>query len=315
MRMRRSRAGLVGVALLVALLGPGTYLPAFAAPTDADHDRMPDRWERSHGLNPRRNDARRDPDRDGLSNLREYRIDRTAAFASHPRVADSDHDGVSDGDEDPDHDGLANEDEAALGSRLLDADSDDDGVSDSAEDPDHDGLANAFELGATNADQDEDDDGLVDRRDDDDHDGISNAAEFHPRRTDSDRDGVADAAEDEDGDGLDNDDEEQLGEDPTDADSDDDGETDGEEASGTIVAFDAATRTLTLQPLTGAEVSGVVAEDAELGWDDSGDGPSACEDADDPTLADLLPGRVVSELETDDAAISEIELVCPASIS
>jgi hypothetical protein len=305
--------------LVVAMLGPGMSAHAAAATADVDKDRMPDRWERAHGLRVGVNDARRDPDHDGLTNYFEYRVDRLAGLVSHPKVADSDHDGVSDGNEDLDHDGLSNEDEATLGTRLFDRDSDDDGVSDGREDADHDGLDNAFELGAVDGQDDEDGDGIAEGRDDDDHDGVSNTGEFNPRRGDSDHDGVRDGREDEDGDGLDNAEEEQLGEDPSDADSDDDGDEDGEETAGTIVAFDADTRLLTLQPPGEAELSATVAEDVELEWDEAGDGPQACADAEDPTLADLIPGRVVSDLEVEDEdgseVVTEIELVCPTDDS
>ncbi|WP_198141265.1 LamG-like jellyroll fold domain-containing protein [Verrucomicrobium spinosum] len=42
------------------------------AVADADHDKMADAWETSHGLNPLVNDAGQDPDGDGLTNLQEY---------------------------------------------------------------------------------------------------------------------------------------------------------------------------------------------------------------------------------------------------
>ena len=60
---------------------------------DNDRDRMPDRWERRHGLDTSRNDARRDRDRDGARNVTEFRT------ASDPRDRDSDDDGVRDGRE------------------------------------------------------------------------------------------------------------------------------------------------------------------------------------------------------------------------
>jgi hypothetical protein len=72
---------------------------AQASPGDRDGDRMPDRWERTHGLSPRVNDAARDRDRDGLTNLAEYRS------GTDPRKADSDHDGVSDSREHSGSDG------------------------------------------------------------------------------------------------------------------------------------------------------------------------------------------------------------------
>ena len=80
-----------------------------------DHDKLPDRWERKNHLNLQRNDAGRDRDHDGLSNLREYRAhtnprkrdsdrdglnDRAELrYRFNPRVKDSDHDGIKDGKE------------------------------------------------------------------------------------------------------------------------------------------------------------------------------------------------------------------------
>jgi hypothetical protein len=62
-----------------------------AAPRDRDHDRLPDRWERSHGLSAAKASARRDPDRDRLINRRELRL------RTHPRRADTDRDHLRDG--------------------------------------------------------------------------------------------------------------------------------------------------------------------------------------------------------------------------
>lgn len=58
---------------------------------------MPDKWEKKHHLNPRANDARKDPDHDGLSNLSEFR------HHTDPQKADTDNDGVNDGTEVEDH--------------------------------------------------------------------------------------------------------------------------------------------------------------------------------------------------------------------
>jgi hypothetical protein len=51
----------------------GKPKPANPAVRDTDRDGMPDRWERANGLNPKRNDAKGDKDRDKLSNLAEFK--------------------------------------------------------------------------------------------------------------------------------------------------------------------------------------------------------------------------------------------------
>jgi len=75
-----------GVAFTLLLAGS-----AQAKGTDRNHDGLPDRWERSHHLSLRIDQAKRDQDHDGLNNRGEYR----AGF--DPRDRDSDDDGVSDG--------------------------------------------------------------------------------------------------------------------------------------------------------------------------------------------------------------------------
>ena len=80
-----------------------------------DHDRMPDRWEKKHHLDVKKNDAGRDRDRDGLSNVREYRAH------TNPRKKDSDRDGLRDGAE------------IRFGFNPRDRDSDDDGTRDGRE--------------------------------------------------------------------------------------------------------------------------------------------------------------------------------------
>jgi hypothetical protein len=72
-----------------ALLAP----TGLAQAKDRDRDGMSDRWERQHRLSTKRDDARRDPDRDRLSNLREFRS------GTDPRDSDSDNDGTRDGKE------------------------------------------------------------------------------------------------------------------------------------------------------------------------------------------------------------------------
>ena len=83
---------------------------------DTDHDRMPDRWERANGLRVKAKDARRDLDRDRLSNLGEYRSAPTR------RSPDTDHDCIPDAREDPDHDGIENGNERHQGTKPRDRD-------------------------------------------------------------------------------------------------------------------------------------------------------------------------------------------------
>jgi hypothetical protein len=77
---------LVAVAGLLALAGS-------ASAKDRNHDRIPDRWETRHHLSLHHDQARRDQDKDGLKNRAEFRA------GLNPRKADSDNDGIDDGDE------------------------------------------------------------------------------------------------------------------------------------------------------------------------------------------------------------------------
>lgn len=105
--------GLIAAALAASLL----VLPAgaLAKGRDRDHDRMADKWEKRHHLNTHANDARRDPDKDQLSNLSEFR------HHTDPQNADTDEDGVGDDDE------LRND------TNPRNDDSDDDGIDDADE--------------------------------------------------------------------------------------------------------------------------------------------------------------------------------------
>ena len=102
-------------------------VPAGAAARDRDHDGLPDRWEKRHGLSLKVANAGGDPDRDRVDNRNEHR-EGTA-----PRDRDSDDDGRRDGREDADRDKLSNADEDATGNDPRDRDSDDDGVIDGRE--------------------------------------------------------------------------------------------------------------------------------------------------------------------------------------
>jgi hypothetical protein len=84
--MQKSLAATLGVLACFAV-------PAAASAADRDHDRLPDRWERQYHLSTHAKSAAGDPDRDGVSNLREYRNEL------NPRRRDTDRDGISDGTE------------------------------------------------------------------------------------------------------------------------------------------------------------------------------------------------------------------------
>jgi hypothetical protein len=85
-----SRRSLPALLLAVA----GLLLTAGAASAkDRNHDRIPDRWEKSHHLSVHVNQARKDQDRDGLRNLAEFKA------GTDPRAADTDSDGIKDGAE------------------------------------------------------------------------------------------------------------------------------------------------------------------------------------------------------------------------
>src|SRR3954462_4713684 len=60
---------------------------------DRNHDRIPDRWEKHHHLSLHHKQGRKDQDHDGLRNRGEFRAHL------NPRDADTDDDGIDDGDE------------------------------------------------------------------------------------------------------------------------------------------------------------------------------------------------------------------------
>jgi hypothetical protein len=86
----KRRIGLGAILAMGALL---LALPTIASARDRNHDNIPDRWERRHGLSLKLNQARKDQDRDALRNRGEFRA------RLDPHDADSDDDGIEDGDE------------------------------------------------------------------------------------------------------------------------------------------------------------------------------------------------------------------------
>jgi len=89
----RNKLRILGI-LVTALVGVlAIALPGTASARDRNHDKIPDKWERHHNLSLHKNQARRDQDRDGLKNRQEFKA------RTDPRDADTDGDGVPDGEE------------------------------------------------------------------------------------------------------------------------------------------------------------------------------------------------------------------------
>jgi len=91
-KARRSRLGMTWFALALGALAL-LAMPSLAAAKDRNHDHIPDRWEKHHGLSLKVNQARHDQDRDHLRNRAEF------LAGDDPRDHDSDDDGVMDGNE------------------------------------------------------------------------------------------------------------------------------------------------------------------------------------------------------------------------
>ena len=178
------------------------------------------------------------------TNMTIWKFDANPATKTDPLDADSDNDGISDGNEDKDHDGLVDASET----NPADADNDNDGLSDGNEDLDDDGVLDSGETNPMDADSDDDNlnDGLEKGMSSPIAGGTSNGAyapnrisysgtlagwtgdshptsTTNPRSTDSDSDGLTDDEEDINLNGM-----VDAGEtDPNDSDSDDDTSLDG----------------------------------------------------------------------------------------
>jgi hypothetical protein len=112
-------AAAAALAALMALAPAAIARHGHASCTRADrnHDSIPDKWECKNRLSLRVKQTRRDPDHDGLNNLKEFKR------GTNPRKADTDGDGIRDGAEvhrglnprsdDSDHDGVDDENELA----------------------------------------------------------------------------------------------------------------------------------------------------------------------------------------------------------
>jgi hypothetical protein len=102
---------IVIAAFTLALLA----MPGAALAKDRNHDKIPDKWEKKHHLSTTHNVAKKDPDKDGLNNRKEFKN------GTNPRDADTDNDGLNDGNE------------VKVGDDPTDADSNNDGVDDGEE--------------------------------------------------------------------------------------------------------------------------------------------------------------------------------------
>lgn len=135
---------------------------------DRDRDGLPVDWGRQHDLNPKINDAKSDPGKDGAVNLVEYR------YGTDPHDLGTDGGGVADGTEivlqldphfprddrlakpDRDRDGLPDRWEIIYGTYVAKADA--------GRDPDRDLLSNKgeFKAGTAPHQRDSDGDGILD---------------------------------------------------------------------------------------------------------------------------------------------------------
>ncbi|MBK1883550.1 hypothetical protein JIN85_14090 [Luteolibacter pohnpeiensis] len=204
---------------------------------DSDNDGLPDFWESNYGLDPAddgttniANGPDGDPDNDGLTNLQEY---NGGLDSSNPQKADTDDDGLADGQE------------VELGTSPVKVDSDGDGLPDGWEvsaglDPLDDGSTDL--VNGPGGDLDED--------------GLTNAEELSlgtlPDNPDTDGDGLSDSVEDLFGEWYDS---ELTGTDPTNPDTDGDGILDGMENPDLV--YEAGVTSATDPNLTDSDGDGI----------------------------------------------------------
>ena len=143
---------------------------------DYDGDGMPNKWEFDHGLDPTTDkDKEQDPDNDGLSNIREYQNQ------THPRVVDTDADGLTDYEEvdvyetspilaDTDGEGLSDGDEVHIyQTSPLTAHTDGDAIDDYKE---------LYEFNTEPLEMDTDQDGVTDYKELNSDVGMSGAGSY-----------------------------------------------------------------------------------------------------------------------------------------
>jgi hypothetical protein len=196
MNFRRNLVATILSATLTCLMGSSAWAGPPSPARDADADRLADWWESAHGLSINFKSTWKNPDRDGVHNLAEFRArtkprdedtdndgiddgDELKVIGSDPRSFDQDASGMLDGDEggtppitkedlddyeeacdadddDLDGDGLDDEDENDFGS---DGDADDDAMADVVDpDSDGDGLLDGDDDSNDNHVEDEDED-------------------------------------------------------------------------------------------------------------------------------------------------------------
>ena len=121
---RKTTRTSLATALAVLGLAAALALPALASSArDGNGDQIPDKWEKANKLSLKLDQHKRDQDRDGLKNLGEFKQ------KTDPRDADSDDDGVEDGDDASPNDDV------------------DDDVNDDVEDGDDDGPGDEVDDG------------------------------------------------------------------------------------------------------------------------------------------------------------------------